>query len=293
MARPKMTEQQKADAKAAREAAKAGAPEAADRAEARSKAQAVGEAKAAEKAAKTTAAPRGVNPEFDQEERALFLQHLPTIKRLRGLLNTANSNLRNAYKKAKAEGAFTKADFDTAIAVETAENEARERAGIMRKLKIAKMMGSTLGNQLDLFSEPDRTPAVDRAYDEGQRDALQNIPARPSYDPSTSQHARYMMGFHDVSEKRIKEGMGTLHPEVVEDAIETAKHKAEMDALKARDAKAFGDFDKEKAGFDKEAVASIAEGLNTSAPTPSSGVPMTRAQFKAQQEAAKTANTKH
>jgi len=288
MARPKMTDDQKAAAKAAREAAKAGAPAAADRAEARAASK-----KPTTEAPKATAAPRGVNPEFDQEERALFLQHLPTIKRLRGLLNTANSNLRNAYKKAKAEGAFTKADFDTAIAVETAENEARERAGIMRKLKIAKMMGSTLGNQLDLFSEPDRTPAVDRAYDEGERDALQNIPARPSYDPSTPQYARYLEGFHAVSERRIKEGMGTLHPEIVEDAIETAKHKAEMDALKARDAKAFGEFDKEKAGFDKEAVTQIAEGLNTSASTPSSGTPLSRKQFKEMQEAAKAASTKH
>jgi hypothetical protein len=279
MARPRMTEQQKADAKAAREAAKANAPAAADRAEARAASK-----KPPTDVPKATAAPRGVNPEFDQEERALFLQHLPTIKRLRGLLNTANSNLRNAYKKAKAEGAFTKADFDTAIAVETAENEARERAGIMRKLKIAKMMGSTLGNQLDLFSEPDRTPAVDRAYDEGERDALQNIPARPSYDPSTPQYARYLEGFHAVSERRIKEGMGTLHPEVAADEIEKAKHQVEMDALKARDAEAFKDFDQQAAAIGATAV---------DIPSPSSGVPMTRAQFKAQQEAAKTASTKH
>jgi hypothetical protein len=279
MARPKMTDDQKAAAKAAREAAKANAPAAADRAEARAASK-----KPPTDAPKATVAPRGVNPEFDREEKALFLQHLPEIERLRGLLGTANSNLRNAYKKAKAEGAFTKADFDVAIAVKTAENEAKERAKIARALKIAKMCGSSLGNQLDMFLEPDRTPLSDRAFEEGESDAMQNIPARPQYDPSTEAYRRYLDGFHSVSERRIKEGMGTLHPEVEADEIEKVKHQAEMDALKARDAKAFE-------GYDQEAANGGA--IQEVAATPSSGVPMTRAQFKAQQEAAKAANTKH
>jgi hypothetical protein len=285
MARPKMTEQQKADAKAAREAAKANAPAAADRAEARAAA-----GKPTTDAPKATAAPRGVNPEFDQEERALFLQHLPTIKKLRAALHSANGSLRAAYKTAKAEGAFTKKDFDVAIAVETAENEAKERAKIARALKIAKMCGSSLGNQLDMFLEPDRTPLSDRAFEEGESDAMQNIAARPSYDPSTEAYRRYLDGFHSVSERRIKEGMGTLHPEVEADLKAQEEHKAEMDALKARDAKAFESFDKE--------VASVSPGHELNAesfsnPEPSSGVPLTRKQFKEMQEAAKVANTKH
>jgi hypothetical protein len=278
MARPKMTEQQKADAKAAREAAKAGAPAAADRAEARAASK-----KPPTDAPKAPVAPRGVNPEFDQEEKALFLQFMPEVRKLRELLATANSNLRNKYKSAKAQGGFTKADFDTAFALETAEKEAKERAAIARKLKVAKMCGSSLGNQLDMFLEPDRTPIADRAFEEGESDAMQNIAARPSYDPSTEAYRRYLEGFHSVSERRIKEGMGTLHSEVEADEIEKAKHQAEMDALKARDAKAFEGYDQEAAGA--AAMSPV--------PSPSSGVPMTRAQFKAQPEASKAASTKH
>lgn len=288
MAGPRMTEQQKADAKAAREAAKAGAGAAADRAEARAEKT----AKPAVEAPKPKAAPRIGNPELDQEEKALFLQHLPIIKRLRGLLNTANSNLRLAYKKAKAEAAFTKADFDTAIAVETAENEARERAKIARQLKIAKIMGSSLGAQLDMFLEPDRTPLSDRAFQEGESDAMQNIPARPKYDPSTEAYRQYLDGFHSVSEKRIKEGMGTLHPEVEADLKAQAEHKAEREAAQARDAEAFREFDMEGRqnvnGVDRndQQVAANA--------APSSGVPLTRAQYRAQTEAAaQKADTKH
>lgn len=273
--RPRMTGDQKAAAKAAREAAKAGAGAAADRAEARS----ASTAKPAVEVPKPKAPPRSGNPELDQEEKALFLQHLPIIKRLRGLLNTANSNLRLAYKKAKAEAAFTKADFDTAIAVETAENEARERAKIARQLKIAKIMGSSLGAQLDMFLEPDRTPAADRAFEEGESDAMQNIPARPKYDPSTEQYRQYLSGFHSVSEKLVKGGIGQLHPEVEADVKDQEAKKAEIDAAKARDAKAFGDFDNQ-----------VAENVNAA---PSSGVPMTRAQFKAQQEQQAKADTKH
>jgi hypothetical protein len=275
MGRPKMTEQQKADARAAREEAKAGAGAAADRAEAR----AASTAKPASDAPKPVAAPRGVNPELDQEEKALFLQFMPEVKRLKELLATANSNLRNKYKSAKAQGGFTKADFDSAFALETAEKEAKARAAIARQLKIAKIVGSSLGSQLDMFLEPDRTPSSDIAAEEGERDALQNLPARPKYDPSTEQYRKYMDSYHDVSEKRIQNGIGKLHPAIEEDMKAQAEHKASMDAAKARDAKAFAPYDEQVAAVDQLA--------------PSSGVPMTRAQFKASQEAAQKAGTKH
>lgn len=234
MARPKMTDAQKAAAKIARNAVK----KAADNAEARSK----GKPKVAGKAAKTAASPSGkvFNSELDAEEKALFLNHhLPAIRRLRELYNTANGNLRNGYKKAKAEGDFTKADFDTAFAVETAENEAKERAAIARKLRIAKIMGSSLGAQLDMFLMPDRTPAVDIAFQEGESDAIQNKIAKPKYDPSTEQHRKYLEGFHSVSEKRIKEGIGKLDPEAGAMAEKDTAAKVETDTQRALDAKVF------------------------------------------------------
>ena len=57
----------------------------------------------------------------DPEAKALFLQHLPTVKSLRAKVATATANLRNAYKTAKAQGGFEKIDFDYAVDVETAE----------------------------------------------------------------------------------------------------------------------------------------------------------------------------
>jgi hypothetical protein len=254
-----MTEKQKAEAKAKREAAaQTGAPKPATSAK-------------PEKQEKVA-----FNSELDEEEKALFLNHhLPAVRRLKAAVATATANLRNAYKKAKAEGNFTKADFDTAFAVETAENEARERATIARKLKIAKIMGSALGAQLDMFLEPDRTPAVDIASQEGASDALQGKAAKPKYDPSTEQYRSYMTAWHETNGKRVKEGIGKLKPAVEEDVKETAAQKAKTDQQKAVDAQAF---DKSEAQDDKPETETVKP------PTASSGVPMTRAQFKAQQE---------
>lgn len=279
MARPKMSEQQKQAAKEARDAAKANAGDAADRAEARS-----ANGKTQKPPAAAAAPSTSVNTDdLDREEKALFLHHMPLIKAAKEALNTANGHLRNMYKKAKAEGNFTKADFDTAFALETAEKEARERAKIARQLKIARIVGSSMGNQLEMFLEPDRTPAVDIAREEGERDALAKQPAKPKYDPSTEQYRSYMEAWHHANAGTVKDGIKRLDPEIEKHAEQSAKDKAKADQQRAQDDKAFAQSDKPAAENDKPADPP---------PVPQSGTPMTRAQFKAQQEAARAAAAK-
>jgi hypothetical protein len=198
----------------------------------------------------------------DPEAKALFLQHLPKIKELKEKLNTANANLRNAYKTAKAQGAFEKSDFDYAIEVETAEKEAKARAQIARRLTIARYMGSDLGAQLELFLEPDRTPAADRAYHEGQTASMKGESARPDYAPETEQYRQWMAGYNDDQANRIKKGIKPLtdaEQEVEEDTAKVKAEKAKVTKQKAEDEKAFE--------------------------APTSGTPMTRAEFLAQQQA--------
>lgn len=285
--RPKMTEAQKAAAKADREAAKAGTGAAADRAEARSQ----------NGKAPTTAAPavskRIDNPELDQEEKALFLNHMPKIKVAKEAVATATANLRNLYKKAKAEGGFEKADFDYAFELETAEKEAKARAKIARNLKIAKIVGSDLGAQLDMFLEPVRVPAADRAYEEGRAAAMKNEPARPKYDPSTEQSRKYLEGYHSVSADRVKEGIGKLDPEAAALADKEVAGKVEADTQRAQDAKTFdkpaGDAVADIPGGDKPAPETVKPSGGVPNDAPKSGTPLTRAQFKAQEDAKKAA----
>jgi hypothetical protein len=143
----------------------------------------------------------------NEEDKALFLHHLPKIKAQKDKLATAMADLRNLYKTAKADG-FEKADFDVAAALETAEKEAKTKAKIARQLQIAQFLDADLGQQLDMFLEPSRIPAVDRAYKEGQNAAMQHLAAKPGYDPSTEQHREYMRGYHEVQTKQLKAGIG-------------------------------------------------------------------------------------
>ena len=215
------------------------------------------------KAQTTTAKPaevkQPVNPnDTDAQNRALFLHHLPNISKLKDALTTATSNLRNAYKTAKADG-FLKSDFDAAFEIQGAEGEKKKKAAIVRHLQIAKWLGCDLGSQLDLFMADTRVPAADRAYEEGYTDSLLGKSANPSYDPSTEQHRRYMEGFHKATESRIKGGITKLHPEVQKDEADKAEKQAQRAAAQAQDAKAFD--------------------------PPASGVAMTREEYKRQQQA--------
>lgn len=220
-----------------------------------------------------TAAPKIFNND-DPEAKALFLQHRSGkdgkggIKALKASVNTATANLRNAYKSAKAQGGFEKSDFDYADQLETAEAEAKTRAKIARNLQIARYMGSDLGAQLDMFIEPVRTPAADRAYEEGQRASMQGETAKPVYAPETEQYRRYMAGYHEHQESIVKAKMTKLDPEGVKEIEKEAVVKAKAKKQKAEDAKDF-----EKADATAEAPAPV-----------TSGVGMTRADFEALQQ---------
>lgn len=206
----------------------------------------------------TVKAPKpGVN-DTDEQNRALFLHHLPKVADLKDKVAKATANLRNAYKAAKADG-FLKADFDTAFEIQGAEGEKKRKAAIARSLQIARWLGCDLGAQLDMFVEDPLVPAADRAYEEGKTDSMLGKSAKPGYDPSTEQHRRYMAGFHDATETRIKGGITKLHPEVQKDEADKAAKKAQRETEQAKDAAAFD--------------------------APTSGVAMTREEYKRQQAA--------
>jgi hypothetical protein len=190
--------------------AKKAAKPAASKPRGRPKKTAPGAADAAKPEAVRVTAP---NHPLDPEETRLLTEvHLPKIKQLRESVARATSNLRNAYKTAKSEG-FTKADFDTAIAMEDAEREARERAAITRKLVIARMMKAKLGDQLDMFLSDAVVDAEQIAREEGQADSAAGKSAKPDkYAPDTKEYRGYMEAYHDDQEKRMKAGFKKKEP---------------------------------------------------------------------------------
>lgn len=229
----------------------------------------------AEKAPKAAAAAdeKRVNiMQMSPEEKALFMGkggHLEQVIAARAKLATANSNLRKLYKTAKADG-FLKPDFDVAVSVGTPEGEAKIKSDITRILRVARAMGSDLGEQLDMFAEPVRKPAADRAYDEGQNASLQGLTLTPPYDPSTEQYREFARGWHDDQERRMKAGFTKKEDDEI--PTTTLIPKADKDAKAAAKVKAAADRAEAKAGT-------------------THGIPTSRSEFLARQQAQNNAKT--
>ena len=97
------------------------------------------------------------------DEKALFLHHLAQFEHSQLAVQKAKDALQRTIAGAKADG-FIPADFKYALEL---RNEESARAQIVRKLRIASYLGSSLGDQLDLFESP--APVMDAAaiYDSG------------------------------------------------------------------------------------------------------------------------------
>ncbi len=141
-------------------------------------------------------------PELSADDlRALALQHKGHYERALAKKKTADADFKNVCKAAKADGVMVD-QIKTMIALDSPEGEARERAAIASTLLAAKWMGSPLGTQLSMFSEPDRTPSVDRAFDEGKKDSMEGRPAKPAYAPELPQYKSYMDGYAEDQTRR-------------------------------------------------------------------------------------------
>lgn len=211
-----------------------------------------------EKAPKKT--PRASNDDID---RAAFLNYLPKVAERKkeivdatAVVNRIKGTLRTLYKQALADG-FSASDFEEGIRLQGNDGEKAKKNGIIRSLRIARWLGMDLGAQLDMFEEPSRVPATDRAYEEGKAAGLKGESGTCQYAPDLPQHQRFMEGWHSGQEIRAK-GFKALHPEVAKDEAEKAAKKADREKAQAEDAKAFD--------------------------APASGVAMTRSQFEAQKQ---------
>lgn len=194
--------------------------------------------KAKEAAPKPAAAATG--PDTDKEAKALFLHHLKKVTTAVKAKDEAVNALRNIYKTAKADG-YLQQDFKDAFEIQKADGEKKKKAAIARSLQVARWLGCDLSEQLDLFAQPSRVPASDRAFKEGERDAMENKAAQTEYHPSTEQYRQYMEGYHGVSERRVMEGIKKLDPEGAAEMERAAEDKAQNSAQRAKDAEAFGD----------------------------------------------------
>jgi hypothetical protein len=122
-------------------------------------------------------------------------------------------------------------DFRTQIAQRTPEGEARIRERIETALRILRWNAKALGTQSNFLEDDDRTPAVDRAEEEGKRDGLAGDPCKTDYAPDTEQYRRYMTGYHAGQAVMVKAGIKPM-PVKADDNVEDLRprHMTQPDA---------------------------------------------------------------
>lgn len=143
---------------------------------------------------------------MDPDKRALFLKDKEDYAKAVEKLGKAQSAVRLLGKTIKSDG-FTLRQIKLAIQLDSPEGEAEFKSLIANDLLAAQYQGAAIGSQLQLFLEPDRTPAVDMAKDEGTKDAMEGKSAKPGYDPSTPQYQSYLSAYNEEQARMVKTGI--------------------------------------------------------------------------------------
>src|ERR1700756_664222 len=133
-------------------------------------------------------------PKADPEMRELARHHRDKYVKLKESLSKAQRAMQSWGKEVKADG-LTVRQIKLMVELSTPEGEAAWRMTIANDLIAAQDQGAAIGQQLSLFLEPDRTPAVDVAYDLGVQDSIDGKAAKSPFDPSVPQTQSYLKGF--------------------------------------------------------------------------------------------------
>lgn len=150
-------------------------------------------------------------PKADPEMRALAISHRDKYAKLKARMGSVQKDFRAFGKEVKSDG-FTMRQIKLMVELSTAEGEAAWRMTIANDLIAAQYQGAAIGQQLALFLEPDRTPAVDIGYDQGVQDCMEGKTAKSPYAPSVPQTQSYLQGYADEQERRLKGGIKKLEP---------------------------------------------------------------------------------
>ena len=158
-------------------------------------------------------APIGSNGLTDDQKRGLFLSEsegIPKLERLLDDLASANSAIRNHRKLMKANG-FARAEIDYALWLrKKSETDAQER--LQAHANAARWLAHPIGTQFTLFEDGvDRTPAIERAFEEGKTAGLEGKPCKPPHDAATEQGQKWIEG-HRAGQAVLAKGLKTLLP---------------------------------------------------------------------------------
>lgn len=144
----------------------------------------------------------------EDEKRALFIAGVRELETLLDKKNDAVANVRNQRKRIVSYG-FEPFQIDYAIKLRKDEDDGMiERR--RKEAMVARFLNHPIGTQSDLFDDDsDRTPAVDRAYQEGQIAGAVGEKASSPYSPGSGQDQAWLRGW-GVGQSALASGFKKL-----------------------------------------------------------------------------------
>jgi ribosomal protein L17 len=130
----------------------------------------------------------------EDEVRHLFLKNRTEYVSAKAKEAAAKKVVDDIVTQAKSDG-FTKKELDLSIDLADLKKEKKVIADVETRLRVARWIGHKMGAQMDLFAEPDRTPAVDRAFEEGKTAGLGASPRKSPYAQGLPQNEKWFEGF--------------------------------------------------------------------------------------------------
>jgi hypothetical protein len=135
--------------------------------------------------------------EQEQYEDQQFLKGFTELKDITSEMAGMKGDMNAVYKRLKDLG-WSKKDYEFAKTLED-KDVGQVIADFERKIRIAKLFGHQLGRQLDML-DADRTPQVDRAYDEGLAAGKLRKSATNPYQAGSEEHQAWQKGMNDGTE---------------------------------------------------------------------------------------------
>ncbi len=135
----------------------------------------------------------GTNMTEEEKTKALHFHHFNTIMAKNAIVKAAQVELKRVRKLAKADGCVL-SDIDWMARCSELEDPSIVPAQLLRQIQIASWFALPVNYQPGLFE--DREPLVDRAFREGERDALASKDASSNpYDVPSPAGQSYEQGW--------------------------------------------------------------------------------------------------
>lgn len=241
------------------------------------------------------------NPFVDPDLRKVFLSHVETFSGIKKRDDSVKKSFRALSKDLKNDG-FTMAMIKDAYQMQTPEGEAKFKAQVANRMLAAAYVGAAIGEQLSLFLDEPRVPAIDQAAKDGQAAAMRSEAHNPPYDSSVPQYQAWSDAFYAEQERQVKAGISKLDAKKAKASAGKGKKAAKPAKgatwkKRGRPAKVKPEASEDAPAApvtqlitkqEKEAAAAArAPKVDDSPPRRPAAQPVTRASLKAQRESAR------